>query len=108
MVLGSIHAAYLKKNVWIQTEGNEFQFVRKKYKSQPTENRIKIRVTLWLAVYLQSVHLGAKPLEAHDQRFLFATEPLKLQSICNILSNENMCLSLMNRLGVCQVYVSHI
>jgi hypothetical protein len=31
----------------------------------------RVRVTLWLAVYCQSVHLGTKPLEAHDQRFIF-------------------------------------
>jgi hypothetical protein len=29
----------------------------------------KVRVTLRLAVYRPSVRLGAKPLEAHDQRF---------------------------------------
>jgi hypothetical protein len=28
----------------------------------------KVRVTLRLAVYRQSVFLGVKPLEAHDQR----------------------------------------
>jgi hypothetical protein len=33
-------------------------------------------VTLWLAVYRQSIRLGAKPLEAHDRSFSFATEPL--------------------------------
>jgi hypothetical protein len=33
--------------------------------------RYKVRVTLRLAVYRQSVLLGAKPLETHDQRFLF-------------------------------------
>jgi hypothetical protein len=30
-----------------------------------------VRVTLRLAVYSQSVRLGAKPLENHDQRFVF-------------------------------------
>jgi hypothetical protein len=39
---------------------------------QPTQMpAIKIKVTLWLAVYRQSVHLGAEPLEYHDQRFCF-------------------------------------
>jgi hypothetical protein len=33
--------------------------------------KIKVGVTLRLAVYRQSVHLGVKPLETHDQRFLF-------------------------------------
>jgi hypothetical protein len=34
----------------------------------------KVRVTLRLAVYRRSVHLGAKPLEAHDR--IFAIELL--------------------------------
>jgi hypothetical protein len=37
---------------------------------------VKVTSTLWLAVYCQSVRLGAKPLEVHDQRF-FSTEPLR-------------------------------
>jgi hypothetical protein len=35
------------------------------------EARISVRVTLRLVVYRQSVRLGAKPLEAHDQRYIF-------------------------------------
>jgi hypothetical protein len=31
--------------------------------------RVRVRVTLWLAVYPQSVRLGVRPLETHDQRF---------------------------------------
>jgi hypothetical protein len=33
--------------------------------------RVRVRVTLRLAVYRQSVHLGHKPLEDHDQHFFF-------------------------------------
>jgi hypothetical protein len=33
--------------------------------------KVKVRVTLQLAVYHQSVCLGVKPLETCDQRFLF-------------------------------------
>jgi hypothetical protein len=33
--------------------------------------RVGLRVSLRLAVYRKSVHLGAKPLEDHDQRFIF-------------------------------------
>jgi hypothetical protein len=36
---------------------------------------VKVKVTLRLAVYRKSVHLGAKPFETHGQRFL-STEPL--------------------------------
>jgi hypothetical protein len=40
--------------------------------------KVKVKVTLWLAVYLQSVHLGVKPLETHSQRsFIFSTESLR-------------------------------
>jgi hypothetical protein len=38
----------------------------------------RVRVTLRLAVYRQSLRLGTKPLEAHDQYFLFSTEHLQL------------------------------
>jgi hypothetical protein len=39
-------------------------------------NLAYVRVTLRLAVYRQSVRLGVRPLEAHDQRF-FPTELLR-------------------------------
>jgi hypothetical protein len=38
---------------------------------------LTVRVTLRLAVYRQSVHLGVKPLETHDQRFFFSAELLR-------------------------------
>jgi hypothetical protein len=66
----------------------------------------RVIVTLRLAVYRQSVNLGAKHLEAHGQRFILANEPLMSLFFCNILSDERMGESVMNRLGLCQVYVS--
>jgi hypothetical protein len=33
--------------------------------------RVRVRVTLGLAVYCQSIPLCTKPLEAHEQRFYF-------------------------------------
>jgi hypothetical protein len=39
--------------------------------------KIKVKVTLRLAVYRQSVRLGAKLLEAHDQRFIITFLQLK-------------------------------
>jgi hypothetical protein len=33
--------------------------------------KIKVKVTLRLAVYRQSVRLGVKPLETHDQTLFF-------------------------------------
>jgi hypothetical protein len=40
-------------------------------------NRVKVNVTLRLAVYRQSVRFGSKTLETHDQYF-FSTEHLRL------------------------------
>jgi hypothetical protein len=59
-----------------------------------------IRVTFRLAVYRPSLRLGDKPLEAHDQSYFFPTERLRSQSLCNILSDERMGLSLKVKLKV--------
>jgi hypothetical protein len=40
--------------------------------------RVRVRVTLRLAVYRLSVRLDEKPLETHDQSFYFPTEHLQL------------------------------
>jgi hypothetical protein len=62
---------------------------------------LRVRVTLQLTVYCPSVHLGTKLLEDHDQRlFISATEPLQSYSLCNVLSDEKMGLSLRNMLGL--------
>jgi hypothetical protein len=42
--------------------------------------------------YRQSVRLGDKPLETHDQQFYFLTEHLQLQYLRNILSDERIDL----------------
>jgi hypothetical protein len=39
---------------------------------------VRVRVTLRLAVYRQSLRLGAEPLETHNQQFYFPTEHLRL------------------------------
>jgi hypothetical protein len=41
------------------------------YSSDWPALKVKVKVTLRLAVYCQSVRLGDKPLETHDQRFFF-------------------------------------
>jgi hypothetical protein len=46
--------------------------------SQLTKVRVRVKVTSQLAVYRKSVRLGDKPLETHDQDFLFPTEHLRL------------------------------
>jgi hypothetical protein len=57
--------------------------VRRRYSNQPLRGnslknvKIKVKVTLRLAVYRQSIRLGIKPLETHDQRF-FLTEPFEV------------------------------
>jgi hypothetical protein len=71
--------------------------------------RIRVGVNLRLTVYRQTVRLGAMPFESQDQRFLFlANEPLRSKSLYNVLSNEKMDLSLINRLRLCQVQASHV
>jgi hypothetical protein len=37
--------------------------------------KVEVKVTLQLAVFCQSVHPGNKPLEIHDQSFLFKLIP---------------------------------
>jgi hypothetical protein len=69
--------------------------------------RVRARVTLRMASYRQSVRLGAKPLEFHNQRFFAAVEHLRSQSSRNFCG-ERMALSLMSRLHLCLVYVSYI
>jgi hypothetical protein len=39
--------------------------------SYRTYVKVRVRVPLRLAVYRQSVRLGAEPLETHDQSFFF-------------------------------------
>jgi hypothetical protein len=53
-----------------RTKSSQFIFTSRFLVTNPDN------VTLRLAVYRQSAHLGAKPLETHDQRF-FSTEPLR-------------------------------
>jgi hypothetical protein len=52
----------------------------------------RVRITLRLAVYRQSVRLGYKPLETHDQNIYSPTAHLRSQSLCNTLSDERMGL----------------
>jgi hypothetical protein len=59
--------------------------------------RVKVRVTLRLSVYHRSVRIDVTPLEIHDQYIL--NEHLRLWSLCNILSEERMGLSLIAAAG---------
>jgi hypothetical protein len=53
-----------------------------------SEDKVKVKVTLRLAVYRQSVLLGVTSLEVHDQRFLFSaeykSEALPVESTCSV------------------------
>jgi hypothetical protein len=70
---------------------------------------VKIRTTLRLAVYRCSVRLAVKHLEDHDQTFFSPNEHLRSYSLCNILSDEKMGLSLMNMLDLLpSVRIAHI
>jgi hypothetical protein len=51
---------------------------RRRYSNLPPRavmGNVNARVALILAVYCQSIHLGAKLLVAHDQRFFFQPNP---------------------------------
>jgi hypothetical protein len=70
--------------------------------------KVRVRVTLRLTVYCQSVHLDARPLETHDQRFIFqlnfcGTSPYGISS----LTRRWVCL-LWICLAFRQVFISHI
>jgi hypothetical protein len=59
----------------------------------------KVIVTLRLAAYRKSIHLGAKPLESYDERFFFPLNPC----------GHSPCVtSSLTRGWPCQVYVSHM
>jgi hypothetical protein len=38
------------------------------YPAQKPQLKVKVKVTLRLAAYSQSFHLGVKPLETHDKK----------------------------------------
>jgi hypothetical protein len=65
-----------------------------------TTDSVKVKVSLRLTVYRQSVDLGVRHLETHDQRLFFSTELFRSLSLYNTLSDENMTLSLINMLGL--------
>jgi hypothetical protein len=76
----------------------DWQFRNSTVVSQQT---LGFGVTLRLQVYCQSVRVGAKPLETHDQ-YYFSTEHLQLWFLCNILSDWRMGLSFTIAAGLRQ------
>jgi hypothetical protein len=58
--------------------------------------KVIVKVTLRLMVYCQSVRLGVRPLETHDQRFFF-----QLNSCCN----SPYVTSSLTRRWVCLVWI---
>jgi hypothetical protein len=75
--------------------------------SQP-QLKVKVRVTLQLEVYHQSVCLVVKPLETHDQRLFFQLNPCGHSPyVTSSLTRRWVCLLLIC-LAFRQVYISHI
>jgi hypothetical protein len=68
-------ATVFKRHCYVTAYKNEnsYAFVR----GRLPHNRVRVRVTLRLVVYRQSVHLGAKPLAISTRFFFFAIEPLR-------------------------------
>jgi hypothetical protein len=70
--------------------------------------KVKVKCTLLLAVYRQSVRVGARPLETHDQRFFFQLNSCgNSPYVTSYLTRRWGCLSRMC-LAFRQVYISHM
>jgi hypothetical protein len=67
--LGQIHCAFCSKRLTQNNTNNNYN--NKYWEKLIVYFPFRVGVTLRLAVYLQSVRLGAKPLEAQDQQFFF-------------------------------------
>jgi hypothetical protein len=77
---------------WILLRNESLLRMTSVFRINSTPVRVRVRVTLRLAVYRQSVPLGAEPLETHDKQFFPSIELLRPQSLHNILSDEKMGL----------------
>jgi hypothetical protein len=69
--------------------------------------KVKLKVTLRLAVYRQSVRLDVKPLETHDQTFFQLNSCGNSPYVTSSLTRRWVCL-LWISLAFRQVYISHI
>jgi hypothetical protein len=75
---------------------------------RPCHGRVRVRVTLRLAVYGKFI-LAPSPLRITTKVFFFATELLRLCTLRNIFSDQRMGVSLMNILGLSSnVRIAHI
>jgi hypothetical protein len=75
--------------------------------NQQPKAKVKVKVTLRLALYRQSLRLGAKPLETHDQRFFQLNPCDHSPYVTCSLPRRWVCLVWIC-LAFCHVYVSHI
>jgi hypothetical protein len=67
---------------------------------------VKVKVTLWLAVYSQPVRLGVRPLETHDQRFFQLNSCGNSPYVTSSLTRRWVCLLRMC-LAFRQAYISY-
>jgi hypothetical protein len=56
---------------------------------------------------LTESHVCTKPSESNNQKCFLVIELLKSLFLHSIMCDEKMSLFLMNRPGLCQVYISH-
>jgi hypothetical protein len=70
--------------------------------------KVKVQVTLRLAIYRQSISIGARPLETHNKRFNFSNWTLAVIVLMQnpLLTGRWVCLLWMY-LAFRQVYISH-
>jgi hypothetical protein len=84
--------------------------LRLPFSSPPTTRKVKVKVTVRLAVYRQSICLGVKPLETHDQNTICYSQlnPFDISPyVTSSLTRRWVCL-LWICLAFRQVYISHI
>jgi hypothetical protein len=67
-------------------------------------SEVNVKVALRLAVSRQSVPLAPSRLKRTTRDFYFAADPLRLESLRNIFSDEKMGLTIMNRLLIGPTY----
>jgi hypothetical protein len=99
--LGSLFVASTTRSPTVEVF--EPAFTRDNWRSV----KVKIKVTLRLEIYRQSVHLDVKPLENHDQIFFQLIPCGNSPYVISSLSRRCVCL-LWICLAFRQAYVSHL
>jgi hypothetical protein len=108
----TLHISHIKSSLHSRTLATKFFFTASppELNFQLTGSKVKVIVTLRLAVYRQLVRIGVKPLETHDQNFFFQLNSCgNSPYVASSLTRRWVCLSwILVCLAFRQVYISHI